>query len=698
MQTPSPRVGPRPSFIHGPLATAVLALIVAAGAQAAGTAANLNQLPSEQYFLQQMPVVLSATRLAQPKDDAPAAVTIITHQMIEASGATNIPDLFRLVPGFQVSYASGNQPVVTYHGMSDGYAKRMEVLVDGRSVYDPIFGGVDWSDLPVALANIDHIEVIRGPNGAAYGSNAFLGAINIVTRNPARDQGTFLRVAAGNDKFRKTVIRHGGTLGKMHYRVTLGYRQDNGFAHRYDYRRISLATFRGDYRIGPDDGLDIAAGYAGGPQGAGVSPTDDLEPLHNAQVYERFEQLRWHHTTADGGAYSVQFYHNYRRRSEFAQQPMLASAELHISPAQFQYLTGEPNQHLPLNYSTLEKRYELEFQHQFPVGRHARMIWGTSIRLDQGGAPQWFLNRTDLIDAHLYRLFANVEWHPRRDLVFNLGAMLDKSSLTGTHIAPRVALNYHVRPTQTVRLTVSRAYRMPTLYEDFAYAGLVTRGGTPLYIRFIGPGNLKPERITSYQLGYLATSERYGLALDAEAYHDVVTHRITDVDYKQYPEPFGQTNDGLVFGNSRGLIINGAEFSLRYHPTRKLTVLYNYAYAHAHGTVLDSVNPPSPPAYENRAYTVPTHTQSLLLIRRFPRRIEASAVYYRVSSMRWLGNGDRLKGQDRLDLRLAKSFRLDNAYCRLSVALQNALRDYTSFRAENVFEHRIYVQLDLELP
>ncbi|MGA7800270.1 MAG: TonB-dependent receptor [Gammaproteobacteria bacterium] len=672
---------------------------MAAGtARSAGTNAKLNQLPSEQYFLEQMPVVLSATRLAQPKDDAPAAVTIIDHHMIEASGATNIPDLFRLAPGFQVAYASGNQPVVTYHGMSDEYAKRMQVLVDGRSVYDPVNGGVDWTDLPVAIENIDHIEVIRGPNGAAYGSNAFLGAINIVTRDPSRDRGTFLRAAAGNDDFRKAVMRHGGTLGRMSYRVTLGYRQDDGLPTRYDYRRISLATFRGDYHFSPTDSLDITTGYAGGPHGAGVSATDDLLPLHDSQVHEHFEQLRWHHISADGGEYSLQFYHNYRRRSEYAQQPMLASTELGIPPALFQSLTGEPDQHLPLDYSTLEHRYELEFQHRFRINGTTRVVWGSSVRLDQGGGPQWFFNRTDLIDAHLYRLFGNVEWHPRKKLVLNLGAMVEKSSLTSTSVSPRAALNYHIRPTQTLRASVSRAYRLPTLYEDFAHAGLITQGGTPLYVRFIGPGNLKPERITSYELGYLGTAERYGLSLDAEAYHHVVQDRIATVDYKQYPEPFGATSNGLVFSNSRGLIINGAELSLRYQPSRKSMVLVNYAYAHADGNVLNSIDPPKPPEYRDRSNTVPTHTESVLVIRRLPHQLEASAMYYRVSAMRWLGNGDALGPQDRLDLRLAKNFHVGNTYSRISIVLQNAIHDYTEFRTANVFKHRLYAQLNVNLP
>ncbi|HKK15055.1 MAG TPA: TonB-dependent receptor [Gammaproteobacteria bacterium] len=682
---------------------AVTGLLLLGALPAAGLCADLPytvasaNLPSEAYFLQAMPVVLSATHLAQRKDQAPAAVTVIGHRMIEASGATDIPDLFRLVPGFQVAYASGNQMVVTYHGMSDEYAKRMQVLVDGRSVYDPINGGVDWANLPLAIEDIDHIEVVRGPNGAAYGANAFLGTINIVTRHPAQDQGTFFRAAGGSRDFRKGVVRHGGRLGALTYRATLGYREDDGFEGRHDYRRISLATFRGDYRATARDHLEVMTGYAGGPHGAGVSPTSDLEPLHRSDVHEHFEQVRWRHTSPGSGEYSLQFYHNYRRVSEFARQPILASRELGITPAQFQALTGEPDQHLPLNYSTLEHRYQLDFQHHLPLNSRTRLVWGASARLDQGGGPQWF-SRPDLIETRLYRLFGNVEWHLRPSLEANLGAMVEKSSLTGTHLAPRAALNYRFRPHQTLRLSVAQAFRMPTLYEDFAHTGIVTQQGTPLYIRFIGPGNLRPERIVSYELGYLGRWERYGVSLDAKAYHDEISDWIAKVDYKQYPQPYGGTLSGLVYNNSRGVIVNGAELSLRYRPQRQTTVLFNYAYAHASGVVLNSIDPPKPPEFRTRAHTVPTHTESLLVIQQLPRRVQLSAVYYRVSPMRWLGNGDILHGQDRLDLRIAKGFRVGNVQSKVSVVLQNALDNYTEFRHENIFKHRLYAQLDVTLP
>src|SRR5512139_2616870 len=110
---------------------------------------------SEQEILQDFPVVLSASRLAQPLSEAPNAMTVIDRDMIKASGFRTISDLFRLVPGMYVSYFTGNQPIVSYHGTTDQYSRRMQVLVDGRSVYLPPFSSVDWEDIPLQIVDIE---------------------------------------------------------------------------------------------------------------------------------------------------------------------------------------------------------------------------------------------------------------------------------------------------------------------------------------------------------------------------------------------------------------------------------------------------------------------------------------------------------------------------------------------------------------
>ncbi|MET0055854.1 MAG: Plug domain-containing protein, partial [Candidatus Thiodiazotropha sp. 6PLUC10] len=109
---------------------------------------------SESYFYDELPVVLSASRLSQSQADTPTAMTVIDRKMIEASAALNIPDLLRLVPGFTIGFYAGSRATVSYHGHADEYARDMQVLIDGRSIYDPVYGGIPWSEIPLSLDEI----------------------------------------------------------------------------------------------------------------------------------------------------------------------------------------------------------------------------------------------------------------------------------------------------------------------------------------------------------------------------------------------------------------------------------------------------------------------------------------------------------------------------------------------------------------
>jgi iron complex outermembrane receptor protein len=160
----------------------------AAGANCAAWAAD------EDAYFSEFPLVASVSRLPQRLADAPTAVTVVDRDMIKASGARDLNDIFRLVPGFQTYPNNTEAARVTYHGLGDGdYAPRVQVLIDGRSMYSPLFGGgVNWATLPVAIENIERIEVVRGTNAVSYGSNAFLGVINIITVDPALTRGFYV--------------------------------------------------------------------------------------------------------------------------------------------------------------------------------------------------------------------------------------------------------------------------------------------------------------------------------------------------------------------------------------------------------------------------------------------------------------------------------------------------------------------------
>jgi iron complex outermembrane receptor protein len=186
-----------------------------------------------------LPMVLSATRLQQSLFDAPAAVTVIDHQMIEQSGIREIPELLRLVPGMVVGYESGSEAFVSHHGTSADLARRMQVLVDGRSIYQPLLASVDWIGLPLDIRDIERIEVIRGPNAASYGVNSFFAVVNIITRHPADVTGETVSYRRGENGIEDYHARIAKKVGAVDWQLSLTGRADEGFTdNRWPTRSV----------------------------------------------------------------------------------------------------------------------------------------------------------------------------------------------------------------------------------------------------------------------------------------------------------------------------------------------------------------------------------------------------------------------------------------------------------------------------
>mgnify|MGYP006199379745 CR=1 FL=1 len=200
---------------------------------------------------QPLPQVLTATRLKQSAAAVPGSMTVIDSELIKASGARDISELLRLVPGMMVGAISGNQATVNYHGTNASEARRMQVLIDGRSVYRAGLATVDWSDIPVAMEDIERIEVFRGPNTVSYGANALMAVVNIITRSPANSHGTRFKVTRGQRGINDWYASQGTGWESGDLRLSLSGQEDDGFDSRLDgsdYRdsrrlnRVSLSV------------------------------------------------------------------------------------------------------------------------------------------------------------------------------------------------------------------------------------------------------------------------------------------------------------------------------------------------------------------------------------------------------------------------------------------------------------------------
>lgn len=663
-------VSPNPG-VPGAVALAILLALPLTG-HAASPAER--PLLSEAEFFGEMPVVLSASRLAQPLAEAPASVTVIDRAMIRAAGVRELADIFRLVPGFQVANAVGGWPVVTYHGLSDQYARRMQVLIDGRSVFLPSTSGVFWSDLPLALDDIERVEVVRGPNAAVYGTNAFLATINIITRHAAEDRGTFLRAVAGSEGMREAFVRYGGRVGELDYRVTLGHRGSNGFRYWPDATRIPLATLRADYRLNPRDALEFHAGYAGGYHEAGEYGDPDETP-HKNYLDNNYQHLVWRRAFAPGEELLLQYSRSYRRADEnYVTDP------LKIPP--FGVIR------VPVDFSIWDERHDLELQHTLQLNPRWRLVWGAGARRDASGSVTMYGSNAPVSNT-LYRLLGNLEWRATDDFIVNAGAMLERSGNVGTDISPRVAVNYRVAPGHVLRAGVSRGTRNPNLLEENANWGTPYNGILIDQI-WIGNRDINPERIRAVELGYVGELSPLHLAWDVRLFHER-TRDLTGTSFVPYPDLYDKRAE--IIYNRAAADVKGGEFQLRYRPGPHTLVALSHAEMRADASS-DSASIQS-----GTAASVPRRTTSLLAAHRFPENIEGSLALYRVNQMRWLGNGDLVPGYTRLDLRLAKLLRFGNARSEVALVLQNLENQpYEDFRRENLFERRYFVTVSVQFP
>lgn len=623
---------------------------------------------SEEDYLQSLPIVLSGSRLAQPLSDSPVSITIIDREMIEASGVRSLPEIFRLVPGFLVGYDNGHIPVVSYHLLNEQYSRRMQVLIDGRSVYTPTFGGVPWNDLPLSIDDIERIEVIRGPNAASYGANSFLGVINITTREASLSGGTRLQANVGEDNIRDGFLRHGGALGPLNYRFTVGYRHDDGFDSRYDNKYIHLLDTRADYQLNTRDRILFKAGVSDNSYQVDTIFSSTTFPPHDRQTNTSYQQLKWTRTYATDSSLNIQLYHNFHKVGD------------NVITGPVAMLGGIQ---LPIDYSYKSERYDLEAQNSMPLNTRTRLVWGGSIRQDLVSSQAYF-GQSSPLSVWTHRLFAHSEWRPDVKLVVNAGAMLEDNDITGSDISPLFTLNYHISRQDTLRLSYSRATRTPVLLEDKAYQ--YNAYGPYFDIALYGPGNLRAERISAYELGYVGLYPEKGLQLDIKFYYDELRDLIAYED-KPYPDNFdGYANQ---FANYDDVRMSGLEAGVQYKPGPLSRFIFAYSYTDI--TASDRTR------QTQYTHSAPLHNLAMLAIRQLPRHYTASIAYYYTGSMQGWDTTKMRSPMRKLDVQLSKKFRDGALRGQIALIAQNVLEDYQEIKLSNIARRTLYLRLKLDL-
>ena len=294
-----------------------------------------------------IPIVLTAARLKQPRAEVPASVTVIEAEQIDAWGVRTIQELLRFVPGMFIGHGDDeNNASIAYHSSSPNITRRLQMLVDGRSVFRAGIAAVVWDDIPVALEDIQRIEVTRGPNSATYGSNSFMGVINIVTKHPKDTLGTRIRYRNGDQGIDDGYISHSWmTSSEASYRLTGRLQADDGFdgagtekgdRHR-DGRRHGFVTLTHHRPLDEDSQLQVQLGYKNGHTDIRKDDFDQVYPDYRTD--QGYVWAKYQHEFSDSHFGHLQAYwQNDRRR----QNNVSCVPSVGFDPAAYQLYRLDP--------------------------------------------------------------------------------------------------------------------------------------------------------------------------------------------------------------------------------------------------------------------------------------------------------------------------------------------------------------------
>jgi iron complex outermembrane recepter protein len=514
--------------------------------------------------------VTSVSKTKETLSRTAAAIFVISPEDISRSGATNIPDLLRMVPGLDVAQIDGNTWAISARGFNARFSNELLVLVDGRPVYSQVFGGVFWDVLDLPLEDIERIEVIRGPGGSIWGANAVNGVIDIITKKASETHGGLVVAGGGNTDQGFGTTQYGGRVGRnTDYRVYAKYlnqdhlpnaaAQDGG-----DGWHMIQGGFRTDSALSSRDNLMLAGNVYTAREGNPTStfPTVTTPVPQNVELLVGLNggyiQAVWDHTLSPVSDTSLQVSYDHYNRND--------------------------------NLRESRGTFNLDFQHHYGGWKRNNIVWGLTYRYSTSESDGNLL--ISLIPAglatNLFGSFVQDEITLLPDrLYLTLGTKLEHNYYTGFDFMPNARLAWVPNSHHTLWAAVSRAARTPNELDAFlrvSVAGFPGPGGIPALLSLVGNPHFKNENLVAYEAGYRATVLKE-LSIDFTAYFD----QSSDQETTEPGAPFMDntpppphlivplTFENLMHGETHGL-----EVAVNWQATHRWTLSPGYAFEEIH--------------------------------------------------------------------------------------------------------------------
>jgi iron complex outermembrane receptor protein len=485
------------------LARTIFVLFLSASCMAQGGSSDLSQMNLEQLSKVE---VTSVSKKEQKLGDTASAVYVITQEDIRNSGAASLPEALRMVPGLDVAQINGNRWAVSARGFGEEYADKMLVLIDGRSVFDPLFTGVFWNEQDIMLEDVDRIEVIRGPGATLWGTNAVNGVINVITKSSRDTQGVLLTAGTGDVQRMFGSVRYGGKLGKSaSYRLYSKYSDDSPAGvisgqPSHDSWRASSGGFRVDAAKSDHDFFVVEG------QGFAMSSgTDEAGMISYAPPYFS--------TYVDEADYSGQNVMGRWIHKSFAGSETTVQASYgHVE---------QPETGVLVRGNTVS----LSLQHELPIGSRHDVVFGTEYDFRAGETsstlpivwwtpsnPRYGVASGFIQDEMLFR---NGKFR------VTTGLRLEHDSLSGVSLQPNARGLWKINTRNSVWLAYSQANRSPSPSDTEMQVNLAAfpgPGGTQV-LRLVGNPDVESEKLHAFELGYRVQPTRT-LSFDVATFYN----------------------------------------------------------------------------------------------------------------------------------------------------------------------------------
>ncbi|MGB7848083.1 MAG: TonB-dependent receptor plug domain-containing protein [Candidatus Acidiferrum sp.] len=500
--------------------------------------------------------VISASKKAESLSEAPAAIFVVSGEDIRRGGFSSIPDALRMVPGLHVAQQNAHIWVVAARGFSSLFNNKMLVLIDGRLVYSPEFGGVWWDVQDPPLEDIERIEVIRGPGGTLWGANAVNGVINIITKEAAKTQGVQVVGSAGVNEGYAARTRYGGQLGKdAFYRIygTSNYWLPSvdatGGANDDDWT-LSQGGMRVDWNPSPKNEWSFEGqGYSGRIHDFGLTYNPASKTVGNPTdfiVKGGHLLARWKHEFSEHSSADVLGYCDWTTRSDV--------------------FSGDSR-----------NTCDVELQQSYTVTDRQSVTGGAAVltTADVPGHDAFLTWNPVYRRATTFSVFAQYDLMLVPDrLRLIAGSKFEHNGYTGFEYQPQFRAVWTPKSSHEVWLAVSRAVRTPTRLENDVHAPVQSLAAQPPTLLFtVGDTDSQSELLHACELGYrYAFKKRF--AVDASIYYNGY-HRLSGSGGQG--QPFINANPFFIgvpipFVNLGGGQTHGLELYVKYTPVRRWTV------------------------------------------------------------------------------------------------------------------------------